>query len=136
MSISKDAKRAYDKARYEARDKEASRIAARARYEKNKAHRVEYANNWNKRKLAEMRRIYDEAKNAPCTDCKIQYPPYVMDLDHLPQFKKHEAVSSMVTNYRSSPKKLLEEISKCELVCANCHRIRTHNRKDCSNDAL
>jgi hypothetical protein len=28
-----------------------------------------------------------------------------------------------------SKKKIDEEIAKCEIVCSNCHRIRTHQRK-------
>ena len=31
---------------------------------------------------------------------------------------------------RFSKKKLMEEIAKCEVVCSNCHRIRTHVRRE------
>lgn len=73
------------------------------------------------------RLIIQKAKSVPCTDCKNVYPTYVMDLDHLPDFKKLDQVGRVGHAYGS--KKVLEEISKCEVVCANCHRIRTHKRK-------
>lgn len=61
------------------------------------------------------------AKDRPCADCGNTYPPYVMDLDHVRGDKK--LALSMMTMYNS--KRVAEEISKCEVVCANCHRIRT-----------
>ena len=136
MPISPEKKRAYDRERYAKADKAKVMAQRKAYYEANKDKAVAYANEYNKKKLAEMREIYDAAKAAPCVDCGVQYPPYVMDLDHLPEFTKHEAVSNMVVNYRSNPRKLREEIAKCELVCANCHRVRTHNRKEAARDAL
>ena len=36
---------------------------------------------------------------------------------------KYRDISSMCG---FSNKKVLEEIAKCDIVCANCHRIRTH----------
>lgn len=63
----------------------------------------------------------------PCADCQTSYPAYVMDFDHLPQYKKFKNVSNLMANYSNST--LLREIAKCEIVCANCHRERTHNRK-------
>lgn len=63
--------------------------------------------------------------NKPCKDCNNTFPPYVMDFDHIKE--KTKDVSSLV--YYSIAK-LKKEISKCELVCANCHRIRTFNRNN------
>jgi hypothetical protein len=75
----------------------------------------------NKRK----RQIIQEAKNVPCVDCKVKYPYYVMDLDHLPQHEKKFGLS----NYpRYTIAQIAEEIAKCEAVCSNCHRIRTYER--------
>lgn len=67
---------------------------------------------------------FNELKSAPCTDCKVQYPSYVMQWDHLGG--KEFTIGNNI--YRLSYKKIKEEIAKCELVCANCHAIRTHNR--------
>jgi len=33
-----------------------------------------------------------------------------------------------------SKKKIDEEIAKCEIVCSNCHRVRTHKRRAGKNE--
>ena len=66
-------------------------------------------------------------KNKPCADCGIKYPWYVMDFDHLDATTKISEVSIMV-NQAASIEKIQQEIDKCDLVCANCHRIRTFKR--------
>lgn len=68
----------------------------------------------------------DEAKNNPCTDCGIKYHPWVMEFDHI-KYDKISSIASMKTR-KISIKKIKEEMDKCELVCANCHRMRTFNR--------
>ena len=68
-----------------------------------------------------------EAKSRSCTDCGVQYPYYVMEFDHLDADAKHFNVSAGVTSV--SHERLLAEIAKCEVVCANCHAERTHQRK-------
>lgn len=73
-----------------------------------------------------MRIWIDSLKNKPCVDCKFPYPPYVMHFDHL--YGKSYNISEM-HNRGFSKKRILEEIAKCELVCANCHAIRTHDRQ-------
>jgi hypothetical protein len=70
--------------------------------------------------------IRDYKERHPCADCKIQYPYYVMDFDHV-RGKKHKNVMELIPTL--SKKKIDEEIKKCEVVCSNCHRVRTHMRK-------
>lgn len=65
-----------------------------------------------------------KVKSAPCMDCGVAYPWYVMDLDHV-RGEKASDVSSMVDN-GVSLSKIKREIAKCDVVCSNCHRIRTH----------
>lgn len=65
-------------------------------------------------------------KMKPCMDCEIVYPPYVMDFDHRPGEVKIADINRLVR--QSNWKTIEEEILKCDLVCANCHRIRTYNR--------
>lgn len=73
-----------------------------------------------------LRTILIEHKAKPCMDCGESYPYYVMDFDHVRGVKAHN-ISKMVS-HRDSVKALLEEIAKCDLVCSNCHRVRTFTR--------
>lgn len=64
-------------------------------------------------------------KLGPCADCGQSFPPVAMDFDHKPgEIKSFQVGDSM----SRSKETLLAEIAKCELVCANCHRVRTNER--------
>lgn len=71
------------------------------------------------------RQLLDSLKAGPCKDCGQVFPPYCMDLDHRDLLAKKFDPSQM---YRRKLEDLLAEIAKCDLVCANCHRIRSHNQ--------
>jgi len=58
-----------------------------------------------------------------CADCGELFPTYVMHWDHLPGHYKVADVSAMVSSRRREI--VLDELKKCELVCANCHVMRT-----------
>jgi hypothetical protein len=61
-----------------------------------------------------------------CTDCQRTYLPQVLQWDHLPGTTK---LGNISTDFRGrSRQEILDEIAKCELVCANCHAIRTFAR--------
>lgn len=65
----------------------------------------------------------DSLKSAPCLDCKRTFPPCVMDFDHLDEGIKVSNVSRIVG---SAPwDVVLEEIAKCALRCACCHRLKS-----------
>lgn len=72
------------------------------------------------------RNIIIRAKAVPCADCGVRYPPYVMDFDHV-RGDKVDLVPRMAVR-PVSLLHLLREIAKCEVVCANCHRLRTSRR--------
>jgi len=101
--------------------------------EKQKAYRKEYnKRNRTKREryAADRRKVakdyIDAIKNAPCTDCGQRWPPVAMDFDHV-RGHKIRGIANLVSGaYKLDLIK--EEIEKCELVCACCHRIRTHSR--------
>jgi len=101
---------------------EAMRVSRRKHYHANKE---QYALR-NKAKKELLRKILREAKDNPCVDCGVIYPFYVMQFDHIAGDKITD-VSRLVAS--GSEKKLLEEIAKCELVCANCHAERTYLRQ-------
>jgi len=65
-------------------------------------------------------------KNKQCSDCGIKYPNYVMEFDHRDPKIKYDSINRMIHFHSSSKIKILEEINKCDLVCANCHRLRTY----------
>lgn len=71
-----------------------------------------------------LRALVYELKNKPCADCDIQYPPYVMQFDHVRGEKKFELWQWMSKSIRL----ITEEAEKCEVVCANCHAERTYQR--------
>lgn len=65
-------------------------------------------------------------KIQPCLDCRKEFPPEVMDFDHIDGIKSFN-ISQAKSWY--SWDALITEIRKCEVVCANCHRIRTERRR-------
>jgi L-lysine 2,3-aminomutase len=71
-----------------------------------------------KKRLAEIKQA------SGCVDCG-EKNPIVLDFDHLND-KKYN-ISRMIHD-GFSWKAILKEIKKCEVVCANCHRLRTHFR--------
>lgn len=71
--------------------------------------------------------IHEHKSGRPCSDCQQMFPAICMDFDHLDGATKVASIARLVMNF-SSIEKLEEEIRKCELVCANCHRIRTYRR--------
>lgn len=69
----------------------------------------------------------DEIKaKIPCSDCGQSFPPVCMDWDHSPDSKKLDGIANMVA--KGHRKQAEAEIKKCELVCSNCHRLRTSSR--------
>lgn len=76
----------------------------------------------------QFRDIAQKLKAVPCADCKQTYPSFVMDFDHVRGEKEFEI--SDAQHGLPSIKRFLAEIAKCDIVCANCHRIRTHSRKE------
>lgn len=64
-------------------------------------------------------------KSNPCTDCGGSFHYSAMDFDH-PEDNKSFEIADFGG---SSWDKIQTEIDKCELVCSNCHRVRTWKRK-------
>lgn len=80
----------------------------------------------NGQKRERNRAHVDELKSQACTDCGGTFPPVAMDFDHIGD-DKTAAITKMVHDGLSLAR-IAAEIEKCELVCANCHRIRTAAR--------
>jgi len=63
----------------------------------------------------------------PCKDCGENYP-LVLEFDHV-RGKKLAAVSELVRD-GVALKKLQDEIDKCEIRCANCHKRKTARERN------
>lgn len=102
--------------------KECTRAQIREHYRNNKQYYVDKS----ERRKQELQALIRQLKAVPCCDCGNEYPYYVMDFDHLSD--KEFLVSRMAK--LGNKRKILEEASKCDVVCANCHRIRTFTRSN------
>ena len=60
-----------------------------------------------------------------CIDCGYKAHSAALDFDHLPGSNKEFGIGKAVA---WSDKRVWAEVAKCEVVCANCHRIRTNER--------
>jgi hypothetical protein len=67
-------------------------------------------------------------EKSPCSDCEKYYHYSQMDFDHVDGKKKHNI--ARYANSAVSIKTIKDEIAKCEVVCANCHRLRTWSRQN------
>lgn len=103
--------------------KECSNELGKENYHANKAR---YFNNAKSRDKA-MRDWIDQQKSVPCADCGGVFDPICMDFDHLPEYAKVMDIS-MMRRRRMAWDKIKAEIVKCEVVCANCHRLRSKSR--------
>ncbi len=90
---------------------------------RNKERWAENKQAWNRRRVDWLR---DMKVGKACTDCGGVFPPEAMQWDHLPGTTKLGTISKSMRGRQ--PKLIFEELAKCELVCANCHAIRTYRR--------
>ncbi len=98
----------------------------RAYYSKNKSKHKGLVRSSKRKYIKTVDNLIFKEKDKPCMDCGIKYHPFVMDFNHRDPSSKAYLISAM-GNRGSSLLKIKEEIDKCDLVCANCHRMRTLN---------
>ena len=82
------------------------------------------------RKLTDARshaRMLDRLRDRPCADCRGRFPACAMDFDHRDPGTKRSSVTRLVG--RAGAGRILAEAAKCDIVCANCHRLRTFERR-------
>ncbi len=60
----------------------------------------------------------------PCIDCG-ENDPVVLEFDHRVPADKFKSVSTMISGHYSW-RRVLDEIQKCDIRCANCHRRKTY----------
>lgn len=67
--------------------------------------------------------IYQYLSQNPCVDCG-ESDVTVLEFDHRDRMTKIQAVSQLIRS-QYPLEKIKEEISKCDVRCANCHRRKT-----------
>lgn len=126
--ITKEHKRAVHRA-WKAKNRERVQELNRASYRRRKALDPAKFCGYTNKLATERRELIKRLKAKPCADCGVQYPHYVMDFDHRDPAIKLFTIGPKKT---CQIDRLLAEIAKCDLVCANCHRERTQRRIDSS----
>lgn len=102
------------------------KIYSDSHYIKNKSKYIKKAIGRRKNYKDEMYKfLIDYFKLHPCVDCG-ESNPIVLEFDHV-SGEKIEAISVMISK-QFSKQIILEEINKCEVRCANCHRLKTAER--------
>ena len=77
--------------------------------------------NWVKEKYKEKKQDIEEIKNTlTCKKCGDNRP-YVLDFHHLKSKEKKEEISKLLSS-NASWETIINEMEKCIILCANCHR--------------
>lgn len=76
-------------------------------------------------KIANRSRLADLLQTSSCTDCGTT-EWRVLEFDHV-RGEKTDSIARLLT---CKWQRVIDEIAKCEIVCANCHRLRTYFRMD------
>jgi hypothetical protein len=97
------------------------------RYHRNPGPELDYKGERQRRKREEARAfVFAYLSEKVCADCG-EYDPLVLTFDHV-RGKKKDNISQMV-NQGYTIEAIQEELSKCDVVCSNCHLWREKNRR-------
>lgn len=103
--------------------RDCNRERSKAYYASNKeVHKQTTSERKKKVVRANQQYVYDLVKNTGCIDCGEQ-DPRCLEFDHVRGIKS-DNISHMIAA-GCGLSKLLDEIAKCEIRCANCHRKKT-----------
>lgn len=94
-------------------------------YQKTNRKQIQVKNTLLKTKTRHMLALLKAERG--CYDCGGRFPSEALDWDHLPGSEKLFSIGSQAQNHTFDA--VIDEIAKCQVVCANCHRIRTTNRR-------
>jgi hypothetical protein len=86
--------------------------------------RREYTRQDQARRRGIVRDMVRTAKDRPCEDCGASYPYYVMEFDHCRGEKEYAIAKVVARPTDKAIRELPGELEKCDVVCANCHRLR------------
>lgn len=104
--------------------RECSNKRSKKYYSENNEHHKRVVREKNvKNLLINRQKIFDYYKEHPCIDCG-ETDPIVLEFDHRDDVDKSNNISTLVGS-GFGWKRIVEEIEKCDVRCANCHRRRT-----------
>lgn len=110
---------------YNSKCKECHRSYVKEHYKNNKPKYLVRAKKHREKQKTKLKAIVkDYLLNHPCIDCGESRLP-CLDFDHV-SGEKIRDISKMV-HYGWAIQTLTEEMKKCEVRCANCHRMRHYN---------
>lgn len=110
------------------KDAETKRAYQREHYRKNRDRYLARKQDCQAIVRSRLKQIVLEAKGSQCRQCLNEFPPWVLQFDHVTGDKQGN-VCDMIMDCVSD-QKLKLEIAKCEVVCANCHADRTYKRRN------
>lgn len=109
--------------------KEYNKKFSKEHYKVNKAAYIKRAIEYTKKvKLRNKQFLLDYLLKHPCIDCE-ECDPIVLEFDHKDSKNKIDCVVQLAED-GISIKKLKEEIEKCDVRCANCHRRKTAKQRN------
>lgn len=117
------------------KSRENTRRAAQGGDENARVQRERYRSNpetilSERRALVEKKKLHVTlTKLKPCADCHRYFSEVAMDFDHVPERGKKLAGISRMVQGSYSLQTVIDEIAKCDLVCACCHRVRSATRQ-------
>ena len=100
--------------------KDCQRAYRREHYLKNRQKYIDKASNYTKET---MKKVWEYKTSKGCADCGVT-DYRVLDFDHLRDKEFQISTKARIWSWE----RLQPEIEKCEVVCSNCHRIRTFER--------
>ncbi|MBP6883812.1 MAG: hypothetical protein KBC06_01090 [Candidatus Pacebacteria bacterium] len=104
--------------------KECTRLLIKNHYNTNKQYYLSKARERNKMLRGGINLFLSQyLRKNPCVDCG-ESDIAVLEFDHKGEVPKLKAISHLV-RAGSALKQIQEEIDKCEVRCANCHRRKT-----------
>ena len=112
---------------HNSRCKICTRLWTQKHYKENKKYYISKARTNDKKYYLKIKAYLNSLKEGPCLDCKKKFPTCCMDFDHLRDKKFN--ISQFKKSTHTKLEDLKTEIDKCEVVCSNCHRIRTETRR-------
>lgn len=99
------------------------------KFEEWRSKEIARAVEWQTRRAKEIGELLNAYKlSKGCEECGYKEHPYALDFDHIDPSTKHFNIGR--SRAKVSIDKIWEEVAKCRVLCANCHRIKTFTNGD------